>query len=209
MEIERLDRDDLTKLKKTAEAYRETFATEPWKEVSRGPACDQFFGPENPPGTICPCGCGKLEEAYPVVKTTKYIRDEISKTNSVAMVITKNGKLVGFGWAYEETGEDFAKSKYKPENREMVANLVGKKKKVIYLSEFGLVEEERGKGKGSEITKQVVEEASQFQKPFLMRTNKGSIMRFIAEKLGMKPIMGSGDTPLDPENPDRILYYKE
>lgn len=209
MGIERLDRNDLRKLKKTAEAYRETFATEPWKEVSRCPKYDRFYGPENQPGTICPCSCGKLEEAYPVVKTTKYIRNEISKTNSIAKVVTRDDKLVGFGWAYEETGEDFANSKYKPENREFVANLVGKKRKVIYLSEFGLIEEERGKGKGSEITRRVVEESSRFQKPFLMRTNKSSAMRFIAEKLGMKPIMGLDDTPLDPENPDRILYYKE
>lgn len=209
MQIERLDRSDLRKLKSVAEVYRKTFATDPWREVSRGFVCGNFYGPENPPGTICPCGCGKLEEAYPVVKTTKYIRDEISKPNSVAKVVMENGKPVGFGWAYEETGEDFANLKYKPESREMVANLIGKKQKVIYLSEFGLVEEERKKGKGMVITKQVVEESLKFQKPFLMRTNRGSTMRFIAEKLGMKPIMGSENTPPDPENPDRILYYKE
>lgn len=209
MEIERLNRNDLRQIKKTAEVYRKTFATEPWKEVSRCPKYGKFYGPENQPGTICPCGCGKLEEAYPVIITTKYIRDEISKTNSVAKVVTNNGKVVGFGWAYEETGEDFANSKYKPKNREMVANLIGKKKEIIYLSEFGLVKEERKKGKGSVITKQVIEESLKFQKPFLMRTNKSSTMRFIAEKLGMKPIMGLGDTPTDPENPDRILYYKE
>lgn len=209
MEFEKLNRNDLRKLKATAETYRKTFATEPWKEVSRGPGCDQFFGPENPPGTICPCGCGKLEEAYPIIKTTRYILGEISRQNSIAIVATQNGKPVGFGWAYEETGEEFADTKYKPENRERVVNIVGKEKWVIYLSEFGFIEEERGKGYGKEITERVVEESSKLQKPYLMRTNKSSTMRFIAEKLGMKPIMGSEDTPPDPENPERILYYKE
>ena len=209
MEFERLDRNDLRKLKKTAEAYRETFATEPWKEVSRCPKYDKFYGPENPPGTNCPCGCGKLEEAYPVIKTTRYIRDEISKENAVAKTAIKDGKPIGFGWAYEETVEEFANTKYKPGNREIITTIVGKKTKVIYLSEFGFIEKERGKGYGTEITRQVVEEYSRPQKPLLMRTNKSSTMRFIAEKLGMKPIMGSDDTLPDPENPERILYYKE
>ena len=120
MEFERLNKTDLRKLKATAEAYRATFATEPWKEVSRGPVCNQFYGPKNPPGTFCPCGCGKLEEAYPIIKTTKYIREEISKPNSIAKVAVENGNLIAFGWGYEETGEDFAKSKYKPENPERI-----------------------------------------------------------------------------------------
>jgi len=104
---------------------------------------------------------------------------------------------------------EFAETKYAPENREFVANLVGKDNEVIYLSECGFLKAERQKGLGTEITAQIIKEGVKFGLPFLLRTNKGSAAKCIAEKLGMKPIMGSDDTPPDPENPERILFYKE
>ena len=210
MEFENINKDKIREVMKTAMAYRVTFSTEPWLEVSRGPKCDNFYGPNNPPGTICPCGCGKLEEAYPIIKTTRYIRGEISKQNPIALIVTKEGNPVAFGWGYVVTGEEFAQQKYKTdEARRTAAQIVGQDKAVFYLSEFGVIPEERRKGVGSEITKKVIEKAFELKLPFLMRTNKSSFMNKIAIKLGMTPIMGSPNTLADPENPERILYYKE
>jgi GNAT superfamily N-acetyltransferase len=210
MEFENLNKDKLQEIMKTAIAYRITFSTKPWLEVSRGPECGSFYGPDNQPGSICPCGCGKLEEAYPIIKTTGYIRGEISKQNPIALTSSKDRKLIAFGWGYVETGEEFASQKYKSESaRTVVAETVGRNKTVFYLSEFGVIPEERGKGIGSEITKKVIEEASKLNLPFLLRTNKSSFMSKIAIKLEMTSIMGSPNTPVDPENSERILYYKE
>ena len=210
MKFERLDRTQLKTVKKTAEVYRETFATEPWREVSKCPKSGSFFGPTNLPGTICPCGCnGKLEEAYPPVSTAQYIIKEISKPNAIALVAKRNDIPVGFAWGYEETGQKFAESKYKEENQQLVSELVGPDKKVFYLSECGLVETERNNRNGTQMTEILINEASKLKVPLLLRTNKKSFARKIAEVFGMKPIMGSGDTLQDPENPDRILYYRE
>jgi hypothetical protein len=210
MEFENINRYNLKEIMKTAAAYRITFSTPPWSEVSRGPKCDNFYGPGNPPGTICPCGCGKLEEAYPIIKTTGYIRNEISKQNSITLTATKNDKLIAFGWGYVETGEEFANQKYKTkEGRKIVAETVGREKTFFYLSEFGVIPEERSKGIGTEITKKVMERAFKLNLPFLMRTNKSSFMYKIARNLGMIPIMGSENTPPDPENSERILFTRQ
>ena len=42
MEYENLNRNKLKEIMEAAKAYRITFSTEPWKEVSRGPKCDYF-----------------------------------------------------------------------------------------------------------------------------------------------------------------------
>ena len=139
----------------------------------------------------------------------RYIRDEISRQNAIAIIVKRDNELIAFGWGYIETGEEFANQKYKTEGgRDLVAKVAGRKKTVFYLSEFGVVPEERGKGIGTEITKKVIQEALKLDFPFLMRTNKSSYMSKIARNLGMKPVMGSNDTPPDPENGERILYYK-
>ena len=210
MEFENLSRNKLREVMKTAMAYRVTFSTEPWCEVSRGPKCGDFYSIGNPPGTICPCGCGKLKEAYPVIETTGYIRNEISRQGAVAIMVSKDSRIIAFGWGYMETGEEFADQKYRTdEGRKIVAEIVGRDKKVFYLSEFGVIPEEREKRIGTEITKKVIEESSNLNLPFLMRTNKSSFMNKIARNLGMIPIMGSENTPPDPENKERVLYYKE
>jgi len=210
MEFEILKKDNLRQIIKTARCYRETFSTKPWFEVSRGPKCDIFYGSDKPPGMICPCGCGKLEEAYPIVKTTKYIRNEISKPNPIALIISRENKPIAFGWGYVETGNEFANEKYKTkETRKFVEMLVGGEKVYFYLSEFGVTPKERNKGIGKSITREVINEALKLNLPFLMRTNRSSFMDNIARRLDMIPLMGSSNTPSDPENNERILYYKE
>lgn len=220
MEFENLDRNKIREVMEAAKAYRLTFSTKPWCEVSRGPKCNNFYGPKYPVGTICPCGCGKLEEAYPIIRTTGYVRGEIKKQNAIAMVAKENGEIIAFGWGYETTGREFAESKYKSttqENRDLIARLVGENQIVFYMSEFGVIPEKQKTGEkiGSKITIRVAEEAKDLGIPLLLRTMKStqenpSRMDGIArDKLGMKPLMGSDDTPPDPENADRILYYKE
>ncbi|QQG41448.1 MAG: hypothetical protein HYV90_04815 [Candidatus Woesebacteria bacterium] len=207
MNIERLDKKNIQGLIKVAETYRDVFATEPWNEVSRGPNCGKFY--ENQPGTVCPCGCGKLQEAYPTMTTVGYIRKEISKPNAIALTTEKDGIIVGFAWGYEETSEEFATSKYKPENRNFISQLIGPNKRFFYMSECGLVKPERSMGLGTEMSLKLVSEASQFNQSVLLRTNKGSLARFIAKKLNLTPIIGTENTPSDPENPDRILFYRD
>lgn len=222
IESENLKNQTLREQIKTAVSYALTFATEPWLEVSRGKGCGNFYGPENKPGTDCPCGCGKLEEAYPVRETTRYIRNEISKPNEIALIVKKEARIVAFGWGYVETGMEFANDKYKKSDdktKKSIANLVGSDRVVFYLSEFGVVSEERNKGLGKEITQKVIDEASKLNLPFLMRTNRSSFMARIARNLEMIPIMGTDPndlnypndpiTPPDPENGERILFYKE
>lgn len=219
IEFERLNKENLQGIMNTAVAYRWTFSGDPWREVSRGPKCGNFYGPENQVGTICPCGCGKLEEAYPIIRTTGYVRGEIKKPNAIAMVAKEDDKIVAFGWGYEMTGREFAESKYKSttqENRDLIAQLVGEDQTVFYMSEFGVVPEKQKTGEriGSKITLKVAEEAKELKIPLLLRTMKSTLenpsrMDGIArDKLGMKPLIGSDDTPPDPENADRILYYK-
>lgn len=218
IEFEKLDPTDIRKVMKTSEKYRYIFGGKPWKEVSRGSGCRELYGPQNPPGSICPCGCGKLEEAYPIIETTRYIRDEIKKPNAIAIIAKENGEIVAFGWGYEETGKSFAESKYNEVNSDFVSNIVGKEKKVFYMSECGVVPEKQNLKDmkvGSRITLEIADMAVQQGNSLLLRTMKStednpSRMDGIAKnKLGMKPIMGSEDTPPDPENPERILYYKE
>jgi hypothetical protein len=222
IESENLINQTIREQIKTAVSYALTFATEPWLEVSRGKVCGNFYGPENKPGTNCPCGCGKLEEAYPIRETTRYIRREISKPKAIALIVKKEEKVVAFGWGYVETGKEFADEKYKKSDektRKSIAELVGANRVVFYLSEFGVVSEERNKEIGKQITQMVISEASKLNLPFLMRTSRSSFMARIARKLGMVPIMGSDPndpdypndpiTPIDPENSERILFYKE
>ena len=68
----------------------------------------------------------------------RYIRDEISRQNAIAIIVKRDNELIAFGWGYIETGEEFANQKYKTEGgRDLVAKVAGRKKTVFYLSERG------------------------------------------------------------------------
>lgn len=211
MEFERLNLKDLRKVKKTAETYRKVFAGPQWKEVSRCPKFDKFYGAENPPGSKCPCGCGKLEEAYPPVKTTKYILSETALPDTVAIVKEEEGKQKGFGWGFRLSGRGFAMKKYEEENAEFIENLVGSGIEYFYISEVGVAPENQGQKLGGKITRKLAEEGENKGLPLLLRTIKTSTMAFTAKNMGMEVIMGDVDDeniPKDPENPDRLLFVK-
>lgn len=210
MSIEKLGRTDLRKVKKTAETYGRVFAGPEWNEVSRCPTSGTFYGSDNPVGTRCPCCRGKLEEAYPPIETTGYIRDEISSNGSVAIIEEEDGKPKAFGWAYRLLGSAFAKKKYREENVSMIEEIVEKDEEYFYISEVGVVAEKQGRGLGKKITKALAGEGEKEGLPLLLRTSNKSTMAKIARNdLGMEVVMGDEDSPVDPENSNRLLFIKK
>lgn len=217
MEFEKLDPKDIRKVAKTAIAYKETFAGPPWNEVSKGPVCGDLYSSQV--GENCPCGCGVLKEAYPLIKTTRYVRREISKPEAIAKVAQEDEQVIAFGWGYKETGKEFANTKYKGDEAdiEKVAKIIGPDSEFFYMSEFGVIPEKQKSPEkiGSKITIDVAEEAIRRGDSLLLRTMKSTVevpsrMDGIAnKKLGMEPIMGGENQVKDPKNPKRILYYKE
>lgn len=206
--MERLNMSNLRKVKEVAENYARVFAGDEWKEVSRGPECDKFYGPDTVPGELCPCGCGRLEEAYPRVTTTKYVLTENLQSDSIAIIEEKNGKPIAFGWGFRLSGRDFAKKKYKAENVGLIKNLVGTDTEYFYISEVGVSPEAQGQKLGGKITRQLAEEGKKTGLPLLLRTINTSTMAFTAKNMGMEIIMGGENTPVDPENPKRLLFVK-
>lgn len=206
---EKLNRMNLRKVKEVAETYARVFAGDEWKEVTCGPVCGKFYGPETRPGEICPCGCGKLEEAYPRVKTTRYILNETSSSDSIAIIEEEDGKPKGFGWGFRLSGKDFAKKKYNTEEgKKTVEELVGTDAEYFYISEVGVAPEKQGQNLGGQITRKLAEEGKKKGLSLLLRTIKTSTMKYSAQNMGMVAIMGIEGTPKDPENPDRLLFIK-
>lgn len=218
MEFENLDPKNIRQVAKTAIAYRQTFAGPPWNEVSKCTNDDKFFDLQNPPNSPCPICNNPLKEAYPIIETTRYIRNEISKPKAIAKILEDESVVVAFGWGYKENGEQFAQSKYGEETKDKISQIVRPDKEFFYMSEFGVIpakQKNPNEKIGSKITLEVAKEARQRGDSLLLRTMKStkeepSRMDGIAnKKLGMTPIMGGENQPRDPKNPKRILYYKE
>jgi len=48
------------------------------------------------------------------------------------MMVSRDSRIIAFGWGYVETGEEFADQKYRTdEGRKIVAEIVGRDKKVF------------------------------------------------------------------------------
>ena len=83
------------KIPEVAEVYAKVFAGWPWFEVSKGPECGKFYGPDFEVGAACPCGCGALQEAYPKEETVNYIFKELSRPLLNAFIYLFNQKVGG------------------------------------------------------------------------------------------------------------------
>jgi len=206
---EELLNPDSSTLESVAVVYAKVFAGWPWYEVSKGMNCEQFYGPEFPPGSLCPCGYENLVEAYPKEETIKYIKDELSKPLALGINLAVNGLQSGFGWGYKLSGKDFAEKKYsKTDSRIAIASVVGNKD-YFYISEVGIVPSFQGSGLGFRITSRLAEQASFYSLPILMRTNIESPMVKIGKRLGMSIVFGPSTDFIDPENPKRVVFTKE
>src|SRR5258706_6341221 len=103
-----------------AELYANVFASWPWFEVSKGPTCEKFYGPDLTPGLACPCGCGVLVPAYPMNETADYINSELSKTLAYGQIVLFKKELAGFAWGFQLSGKEFITSKYKSYESQIV-----------------------------------------------------------------------------------------
>ena len=200
---------DSNRISSVALLYANVFAGWPWFEVSKGPVCQKFYGPDFKPGATCPCGCGTLKEAYPKEATITYINQELSKPLAYGETILFEDKPVGFGWGYELSGQEFAETKYRlPESRNMIQELIGKDNIYFYISEVGIIPDMQENGLGTRITTSLVDTGSSRGLPLLMRTNASSPMVKIAQKSGMLAIIGPKLEFVDQENPERIVFRK-
>lgn len=206
-------------LRKVAYTYADVFAGEPWNEVSRCSSCGGFGSSKPAEAKECECGKGVLnKEAYPTKETAAYIQAEISKPNAVAlytiqmeMIRIVTEAIKGFAWGYEQTASGLSVAKYKrPEMQETVQDILQSlilSGMFFYISEVGVLPEYQGQGKGKRLVDQMITEAKwKGATDFVMRTNEDSPMRYIAENIGMKPVIGLDTGVRDEENIARVLY---
>lgn len=211
MSIEILNKLNNEDIRKTAGTYAAVFAGPEWNEVSRCPIKDKFYGDNFPPGTNGPCEeCNGvvLEEAYPINQTSEYILKEISGEGSTGYVFKENEKILGFGWGYILSGEDFAFKKYNEENREFIVSVIRPNINYFYVSEVGVQIELQGKGIGGQITRMIAQKGIDLGLPLLLRTSRTSTMAFTARNMGMELVLGGESLPPDPENNKRLLFVK-
>lgn len=195
----------------TAATYAQVFAQEPWKEVSRCGKCGGFS--DQQPGTNASCQCGGVydQPAYPQQQTEQYIAAELNRPLAQGYVLAQLrllDQVQGFGWGYQSDPQSLAEQKYRtPEMRQMVADLLAKSGFFYYVSEVGVVSQTQGQGWGKQLTSRLIETGSQVPLPTaVLRTNENSPMRYIAQSLGMKPVIGLESGNRDQENEARVLF---
>ncbi len=201
---------DDSRIENVAKVYAKVFAGWPWYEVSKGPSCKKFYGADYPPGSECPCGCGKLAEAYPFEDTVVYITEELQKPDAMGLIVAREENpdgIVGFSWAFKITGEEFAETKYQTEEaRRLIKSVISPNDTYFYFSEAGVLPEFQARGIGTQIYQIRIKRAQELGLPILLRTNEESPVVKIASRFGMTPIIGPGTSLLDPENPKRIIF---
>lgn len=193
-----------------AKTYAKVFAGWPWYEVSKGTVCEKFYGTNYLPGSECPCGCGKLTEAYPFKDTIVYITEELQKSSAIGLIVAReedSDDIVGFSWAFKTTGREFAETKYRTdEAKRLIKSVINPNDTYFYFSEAGVLPEFQAKGIGTQMYQLRIRRAQELGMPILLRTNEESPVVKIASRFGMTPIIGPGTSLLDPENPKRIIF---
>lgn len=168
-----------------------------------------------------------LAPFYPRRDTLAYIEEETEEGSTFLKI--ENDEIIGFAWGYEIETNELILKKYKTEEmRQGITGLLeryGIKGKVFYFSETGVRQDFRGRGISNRLAEQVIAEAKNKYLPLIMRTNWQSPMVSVAERFGMKQIMGpaaaikrNGKTTttkktrrivngfLDSEIEDRVLF---
>lgn len=197
--------------------YAQVFAGEPWLEVSKCSVCGGFSGQIPDIGAPCSTiGCSGTYnvEAYPEKETAQYIKGELSKLDVVGIQQVKMESIrltieevLAFGWGYSSASSTLAGEKYSSElMRETVNDLLFRTGAFFYISEVGVLPTQQGKGVGKAITDNLASRGKQSFGSVVLRTNENSPMRYIAENLGMKPVIGLNTGILDTENPMRVVF---
>lgn len=199
--------------------YAKVFAGEPWREVSRCSLCGGFSGSN--PAEFAACSNPKCSgtyslEAYPEGETRDYIKDELSKPNAAGFQEVRESErgnrpieeVYGFAWGYESAARLLAEAKYSGEEmQQILTDLLVKAGPFFYVSEVGVDPDLQLKGKGKGLTKRLATAGESLGfKTLVLRTNEDSPMRYISEKLGMKPIIGLDTGIKDKENEARVIF---
>lgn len=201
--------------REVATTYARVFAGEPWREVSRCSACGEFSGKNPAENALCQCGGTFSQEAYPEAETTQYVGQEVTKPAAVGLFLAQVSLLAeattsayGFGWGFQMTPQELATKKYRTEEmQKVISEVLVNSGFFYYVSEVGVLPELQGVGFGKKLTAQVVSTAqSKGYKDFVVRTNEDSAMRYILEKMGMRPVVGLKTGIRDTENPARVLF---
>lgn len=178
-----------------AKLYAEVFASPPWNEYTKCLGCKEFFGLQTKPGGCC-ANCGKeLGLAYPIKETKRSILDETARNKSIALVMKQNEDIIGFAWGFSYlSADDFVKEKYRnPQMQSEISRLLetnGVIERFFYFSECGVRVDQRGKGFSSLLSELLLKEVNKTGLPIVMRTNWESPMVAVAQRFGMKQIMG-------------------
>lgn len=201
-------------LGRVAEVYARVFAGKPWYEVSRCNVCDVFSS--NPPDMGVICGCGKNGkyslEAYPLEETKSYVLEELNHADPVGLVAIaglaqEDTGIIGFAWGYGWTKLEMSEAKWRtPEMRSLVNDCV-RNDNFFYVSEVGVLEPYQGHKIGKSLTNELVNRGkNEYRGEIVLRTNENSPMRYLAEKLGLEPVIGLNNGFMDTENPQRVLF---
>ena len=197
-----------------AKTYAQVFAGEPWREVSKCNKCGNFSDQSPEAGTECSCGGIFNVEAYPRVETTQYVATELARADAIGLMLSQLTwlkqvqRVNGFGWGYRMSPAELAARKYRSEQMQaLVTELLVSAGFFYYVSEVGVLPEEQGNGYGTKLTSSIIDQAETGgYREFVVRTNEDSGMRYILEKLGMKPVIGLNTGIKDSENEARVLF---
>lgn len=192
-----------------ARVYAEVFAGPPWFEVSACSRCGNFSGSSAAEKQLCSCGGSFRNTAYPQKETEQYIRKELARQSALGLWLAvgfKDLKALGFGWGYASSNDALASQKYKTDAlQQTVRELLANTGAFFYISEVGVLPTLQGEGWGKALTSALIDGSKSFQ-TVVLRTNENSPMRYISERLGMKPIMGLTSGVRDEENEARVLF---
>lgn len=201
-----------------AYTYAAVFKGKPWYEASKCGLCGSFS--RSNPKDKAQCENCKKEgkagvcdaEAYPYEPTKKYIASELSKPNASGLMYARMEMIrivvediFAFGWGYTARSSDLVK-KYSSEQMRAIVSALLIPSLFYYISEVGVVERKQGEGIGKNITSRLAEYGKNTNSCVVLRTNEDSPMRYIAQNLGMKAIMGMGTGLLDTDNEKRMLF---
>lgn len=198
-----------------ASTYAEVFAGEPWKEVSKCKKCGGFSAQSPSQAQACECGGNFSLPAYPLDETTAYVGQELSRPDAAGVFLSQvdllqnlGSKAFGFGWGFQSSARELVSKKYRTvEMQRIVSELLVSAGFFYYVSEVGVLPSLQGSGYGKSITNTLVTSAEKSgYRDFVVRTNEDSAMRYILEKIGMKPVIGLQTGIKDSENESRVLF---
>lgn len=175
--------------------YAQVFAGPPWNEYTKCTGCFEFFGLQTKPEDLCG-NCGnQLVLAYPEKETKEYILKEKNRPNSICILAKDGDEIIGFAWGYTYASPvNFVEQKYRTqEMKDKIVQLFqadGISCDFFYFSECGVKEDKRGRNISNLLAEALFRRSKILNLPVILRTNWQSPMMAVAERFGMRQIMG-------------------